>query len=429
MSTHRRLFILVRVVAFPPFTTTVLKVSLAELQGAELDHIVQDSLNVSWRPRTCVNHLCSVNSLTVFAYSHDAFTNTMTCANAMIDLLDRVRQNPENAQPKKRLYYLPLDIVENILGHALTSNGDPGRCIFQRVCRLFRAIIFERQALWRDAGTYSCVPTEFMLASWRSRWTGTHSRIQLDSSNRGLSVIPHSALLYAVFADVSSIIVEHHLSNVGVIRMLSKLRSYPNLVELVLQSTARHPSETRELREFNTFFTAGTVPSFSAPRLRFLQSVSGYFLAPDSKSLVDVRLSGRFVDLIDDDFFVDEDEPLDVYVRTRWPSNVIWTLLRGQNNLTNLHLTDAVRGLDERYPGSLSLPALKNIRVCTTTTGEAVWIFETLVLPEESYINVCVGYGARYSGGLNLRKLFKSLGTFPCTGYVRPLTRCTRGMR
>lgn len=186
--------------------------------------------------------------------------------------------------------------------------------------------------------------------------------------------------------------------------MLTRMRSFPDLVALVLDSDADYPgSMSNHPINFREHFP-GRGPTFDAPALRVLHLTCIFAQLPTSKQLRHIRLSSRVI--VDD-----EDDDPTFFLRYQWPKKLLFSLLYRQNHLTSLEIVDAVYEDEGNATlGTVDLPSLEKLIVCSASSNGAAWVLNTIECSPEAAICVRVGHGAQKA--IDLQQLFSSLGTF-----------------
>lgn len=225
-----------------------------------------------------------------------------------------------------------------------------------------------------------------MIARTRGWWTDSPMQLHLDNSNiaaRGSSRhIPDRSLLLTALGRIRSLIVEHTIADLHLLRSLHRQQFFPELEKLVL-STPGSESWGPLPRVFDDEFNDG-VPVIDAPRLHTLHLRSAVIDLPSTHRLSDVRLNARARG--------SRNRPR---VWNKWPVVMIHSLLARNDTLTVLHLAETVRteAMGDDLP-VIRLSSLEVLVVCSPSTKEPIWVLETLDFPESTYMGLHIGHKA-----------------------------------
>lgn len=316
--------------------------------------------------------------------SDAAFQWTHACATEFLDALVLATSRKRNARAGDRL---PPAALERIFSFAIAAEGHFGRMKIRDTSRKFRCIVFVSQLLWSDVTTLPTNETSFMIARMRSWWTRTTLTLHLDNSNAPVNGllrqhIPQIPLLMTSVGCIRSLIAEHMIANLGLLRTLHRQRFFPALEQLVLSSSEAETWGPLPLVFDDTF--EDSVPAMDAPLLRTVNLRTVMVYLGQSFNITDLRLNSRTRG--------SRNRP-----RTwnKWPARMVYDLLVRNSALTVLHLVAAVRTetIDEFMP-ILTLPSLEFLVVCSQTAKEPTWVLDTVEFPDNAYVGFHIGHQA-----------------------------------
>ncbi|KZV64044.1 hypothetical protein PENSPDRAFT_691104 [Peniophora sp. CONT] len=344
------------------------------MTSERVEALVRRSLSCHWAPVTQAQ-----------------FDETLDCAEALFHAL--VWKSDPEAHSTPQFLSLPERAIEAVFLILIREGGDTARCTLRGVCRAFRCVVFKCQDLWTDVTSFPPSIDAFMAAYLRSRWTSRPLSIRFDGLNRGRiqRPIPTNTLISLAFSHLDTLVVEHRLNIVGLLRILHRARHLPSLKTLVLTSEIGYPGFGLA-RAFENI-----LPTVIAPSLQYLQLRCVYLLLQETTSLrvlrVDARVNGS-----------------NMFCLNRWPSRMLRNLLRSNGGLTVLHLVDAVKVEENRMNilSPVSLPALQELLICSATTSQPAWLLQTLDFPHTTHLRLHLGYGAAEAFDMDI--FFRALG-------------------
>ncbi|KZV59012.1 hypothetical protein PENSPDRAFT_695529 [Peniophora sp. CONT] len=325
----------------------------------------------------------------------------------MLQALARDIQSGNTSAP---IFSFPLDVLRDIFDVFIRCGGDEARRHLMGVCRLFRCVVYKNQGLWTDVTTFPQDTGHFMNVYLRSRWTGQPLEMRLDDLNRlGVERLPDNTLLATSFNSIATLVIEHKLATVGVLRVLHRTRHFPLLKTLVLSSDAGIRGLTNALTDFARIFKF-RLPTIHAKSLRVIRLRCVYMLLPETTSLTDVRLNAR----------VPDDEP-EALAQNKWPSRILRGLIRRNHNITVLHLVDAIKLESTRFGplGPVLMPALQELVICAPSTAQPAWVLSTFDMPATTHIRIHVGHGA--TEAFDMDPFFSALGHHVSKRDIRAL--------